>query len=154
MAKDPAVLWYFGDWAGGTATMTRHLKGCYIDLLSAQFHSGPLSLDEIKTVLGADFGSSWPTLQKKFEKDENGSFYNVRLKAEKDRRIKYTESRKAGAHAMHMHKQIGMHMENRNRNENKDKNIKECEDCSGKGFTPQGFPCNHRRFVSHETVEK
>src|SRR5688572_2070648 len=67
MAKDPACLFYWGDWQGGTITFSRHLKGCYMDLLTAQFNNGPLSLDEIRTVLGSDFGQHWPTLQKKFE---------------------------------------------------------------------------------------
>lgn len=94
MAKDPALLWYFNDWTGGTVTLSRHVKGCYIDLLAAQFNSGPLSLDEIKTVLGSDFGPSWPALQKKFAKDDNGCYYNVRLQEEKDKRVNYTNSRR------------------------------------------------------------
>ena len=40
MAKDPAMLWYWADWHSGTATMSRFLKGCYMDLLHAQFNSG------------------------------------------------------------------------------------------------------------------
>lgn len=90
--KDPALLWYFNDWMGGTATMSRHLKGCYMDLLCVQFNSGALSLDEIKTVLGSDFGS-WPALQKKF-KCENGLYFNERLMNEKDKRSSFTESRR------------------------------------------------------------
>jgi len=39
MAKDPAVLWYWGDWAGGTATFNRFLKGCYMDLLTAKINN-------------------------------------------------------------------------------------------------------------------
>ena len=126
MAKDPAVLWYFGDWAGGTMTMTRHQKGCYIDLLCAQFNNGKLSLDEIKTVLGGDYGQSWPTLSKKFEKDESGLFFNRRLQEEKEKRVKYSESRRANRKD-HMNKHMNNHMsphmenENINRNESIDK---------------------------------
>lgn len=94
MAKDPAVLWYWNDWQGGTSTFTRHLKGCYMDLLNAQFNNGRLSLAEIKTVLGTDFGSSWPTLQKKFEKDEDGLFFNARMESEKLRRGNFIERQK------------------------------------------------------------
>lgn len=94
MAKDPAVLWYWNDWGGGTRTLSRHLKGCYIDLLEAQFNSGHLSLEEIKTVLGADFGNAWPTLQKKFKKDENGLFFNDRTEQEILKRKAFTESRR------------------------------------------------------------
>lgn len=90
MAKDPAVLWYWGDWSGGTSTFSRHLKGCYIDLLNAQFNNGPLSLSEIKIVLGVDF-SQWETLKKKFAQDENGNFYNVRAEEEKIKRENFSK---------------------------------------------------------------
>lgn len=94
MAKDPAVLWYWGDWNSGTTLFSRFLKGCYMDLLHAQFNNGRLSLEEIKTCLGSDFGQAWPTLQKKFKQDEQGLFFNERLEAEKIKRGKYTESRR------------------------------------------------------------
>ena len=128
MAKDPAVLWYFGDWAGGTMTMTRHQKGCYIDLLCAQFNNGKLSLDEIKTVLGTDFGSTWADIQKKFERDESGLFFNKRLQEEKDKRIKYSESRRSNRNHMkqHMNNHMSAHMENENIN--KDINIKDVKE--------------------------
>ena len=120
MAKDPATLWYWGDWAGGTATFTRHMKGCYMDLLNAQFNNGHLSLEEIKTVLGSDFGSTWPTLQKKFVTDPQGNFFNERAELEKQKRIAFTESRKSnlkghkGDHVQHHKVHL---MENENRNE-------------------------------------
>jgi len=90
MAKDPAVLWYWSDWFGGTMTLSRHLKGCYMDLLYAQFNSGPLSLEEIKTVLGADF-SAWNTLAKKFHQTETGLFFNERMEAEKLKRAEFSK---------------------------------------------------------------
>src|SRR5262245_46729682 len=96
MAKDPAVLWYFGDWFSGTSLMTRFLKGCYMDLLHAQFTHGHLSLEEIRTCLGSDFGTSWPTLQKKFKQDEKGLFFNERLELEKNRRQNFVASRSNG----------------------------------------------------------
>ena len=111
MAKDPACLFYWGDWQGGTVTLTRHLKGCYMDLLTAQFNNGPLSLDEIKTVLGTDFGSAWPALQKKFVKGESGLFFNERLQAEKDKRTSYVSSRRRN-----LKPHMGVHMDNGNEN--------------------------------------
>lgn len=111
MAKDPACLFYWGDWAGGTATYTRHLKGCYMDLLNAQFNNGPLSLEEIKTVLGSDFGSSWPTLQKKFSTTAGGHFFQWRLQAEKDKRSSYVKSRQ-----QNLQPHMDGHMDNGNRN--------------------------------------
>lgn len=93
MAKDPAFLFYPGDWQGGTSTFSRFLKGCYLDVLIAQFNSGHLSLEEIKTVLGSDFGQAWPTLQKKFQKDAAGLFFNEKLDTEIVRRKEYSKSR-------------------------------------------------------------
>lgn len=87
--KDPAFLFYPGDWQGGTMTMTRHMKGCYIDLLVAQFNSGPLSLEEIKTVLGTDF-AVWGSLSKKFKRTDDGLFFNERLATEKAKREKFS----------------------------------------------------------------
>lgn len=92
--KDPAVLWYWNDWAGGTKRFSRFLKGCYMDLLDAQFNGGNLSLEEIKTVLGSDFGSSWPALQKKFSQDSEGLYFNKRLTFEAFKRSNYSKSRK------------------------------------------------------------
>lgn len=120
MGKDPALLWYPNDWTGGTGTFSRHLKGCYMDLLMAQFNGGHLSLEEIKTVLGADFGS-WPALQKKFITDSNGNFFNERLELEKQKRIAFTNSRQNNLKphkSPHVKTHMADHMENRNRNEN------------------------------------
>jgi hypothetical protein len=123
MAKDPATLWYWNDWNGGTVTLTRHLKGCYIDLLHAQFNNGRLSLAQIKTVLGVDFGTAWPILQAKFKKDGNDNYYNERAEEEKNKRCKFVDSRsnnksgrKKSYDKSHDSKMKG-HMENENRNE-------------------------------------
>lgn len=107
MSKDPATLWYWNDWHGGTVTYSRHLKGCYMDLLYAQFNSGRLSLEEIKTVLGNDF-ASWGALSKKFVQDEHGLFYNERAEAEQLKRKKFSKSRRENL--------MGDHMENANEN--------------------------------------
>src|SRR5690606_18835678 len=85
-----AFLFYPGDWQGGTVTMSRHLKGCYIDLLVAEFNSGPLSLEEIKTVLGTDF-AAWGSLSKKFKTTDDGRFFNEKLESEKAKRATFTQ---------------------------------------------------------------
>lgn len=127
--KDPAVLFYFNDWIGGTITLSRHLKGCYMDLLHAQFNSGHLSLEEIRTVLGQD-QANWTVLSKKFKQDENGLFYNVRLDTEMNKRKAFSDSRRKNVskryekeekatyvdtHVEHMN----LHMENEIENENR-----------------------------------
>lgn len=86
-----------------------------MDVLHAQFNSGPLSLEEIKTVLGSDFGTSWPTIQKKFKQTDAGLFFNERLEAEKVKRKTFTESRRknlAKAKKSHMEPHMDSHMAN------------------------------------------
>jgi hypothetical protein len=125
MAKDPAILWYWNDWHGGTITYTRHLKGCFIDLLHAQFNQGHLSLNDIKTVLGNDF-ASWGALSKKFTQDEHGLFFNERMDAEVLKRRAFSESRRSNArgvktksttHAQAHAEHMPVHMENESENE-------------------------------------
>lgn len=96
MAKDPAFLFFPNDWLGGTMTLTREQKGAYVDLLMAQFNSGHMMLQEIKTVLGEkDFQSMWDSvLSKKFVKDNQGKYYNKRLEDEVIKRRNYSESRR------------------------------------------------------------
>lgn len=88
MAKDPAFLFYPNDFSAGTALLTRHQKGCYMDILIAQFNHGHLSLENIRTVLGSDF-PAWDALQKKFAQDAAGKFFNERLEAEMIKRKEY-----------------------------------------------------------------
>ena len=92
--KDPAMLWYWNDWFSGTGLLSRFQKGCYMDLLHAQFNNGRLSLEEIKICLGSDFSQAWLALQKKFKQDENGLFFNERLEQEKNKRAAFSESRR------------------------------------------------------------
>lgn len=129
MAKDPAMLWYWNDWQGGTVTLSRHLKGCYIDLLHAQFNNGHLSLDEVRTVLGPDF-NAWDTLQKKFERDEKGLFFNKRLEQEQQKRKAFAESRRKNVsvryESTHV-KHTNLRMENENENAIENRNGVEIE---------------------------
>lgn len=116
--KDPAFLFYPGDWQGGTTTFSRHLKGAYIDVLVALFNNnGKLPIEDIKTVLGSDFGLSWPTLQKKF-KFLDGLYFNERLLTEMEKRSNFTLSRRKNA------KHMPKHMEDVNEDRNEDVIIK------------------------------
>lgn len=112
MAKDPAVLWYWADWHSGTTTLSRFLKGCYMDLLHAQFNNGRLTISEIKTVLGADFAQAWHTLQKKFKQDEAGLYYNERAEIEKSKREKFVKSRSNNLKSSHTKPHMDPHMGN------------------------------------------
>lgn len=95
MGKDPAFLFYPGDWLGGTMLYTRHQKGAYMDLLMGQFHNGHLSTDDIQGILGPDFETLWESkLKAKFTQDQEGRWYNVKLETEMIKRKNYTTSRK------------------------------------------------------------
>lgn len=122
--KDPAFLFYPGDWLGGTMTMTRAHKGAYMDVLMAQFNSGHLSISDIKIILGADFDLMWESvLKKKFSEDSNGLFYNDKLEREIIKRRNYSNSRKAnlsGKSNHHVDIHMNSHMENGNEIGNKD----------------------------------
>lgn len=120
MSKDPAFLFYPGDWLGGTITFTRAQKGAYVDLLVAQFNQKSLSFADIKQILGTDFWMWETKLCSKFEKDENGLYFNHRLREEMIRRKLYTDSRKDNlAGSPHM----APHMENENINEDINKTV-------------------------------
>ena len=126
------MLWYWSDWFSGTSTMSRFLKGCYMDVLHAQFNEGRLSLEEIRTVLGSDFGQAWPTIQKKFAVDEAGKYFNKRLELEKKKRAAYTASRRKNLESVHMDTHMNQlmipHMDNINRNDNELKDKKESKE--------------------------
>lgn len=143
MAKDPAFLFYPGDWITGTMILSRHQKGCYMDLLIAQFNNGPLSFESIKTILGQD-QAAWTVLSKKFKQDSEGNYYNERLVAEIEKRKKFTESKisngKKGGRPSNKTKSkpIGYDKVNLPENKNEDEN-EEGEKGVGKG---EGFFLN------------
>lgn len=93
MGKDPATLWYWNDWMGGTMTMSRQEKGAYMDLLTAQFNSGHLTETQIRKLLGNDQGLWGTVLREKFVVDSNGSYYNQRLEDEINKRKAFVVSR-------------------------------------------------------------
>lgn len=130
MAKDPAFLFYPGDWLGGTMYMTMQQKGCYISLLMLQFNTGPFTIAQAEQVLSICFASDWDMIKSKFSTD--GVFYwNERLKIEKELRQSFTNSRRINAlgekskpkkdkaYAKHMNK----HMEDENEDVNKDRKV-------------------------------
>lgn len=93
MAKDPAFLFYPGDWLGGTIGMTHKQKGCYIDLLILQFNHGPFTEKMAINVL-RECADEWEELKIKFRLID-GKYINDRLEFEKNKRIAYTESRRS-----------------------------------------------------------
>lgn len=90
MAKDPAFLFYPGDWIGGTMGMTFEEKGAYMELLMLQFNRGHMTTD----MIGRTVGQLWDNIKDKFIEDADGLFFNERLELEKTKRKAYTTSRK------------------------------------------------------------
>jgi uncharacterized protein YdaU (DUF1376 family) len=120
MAKDPAFLFYPGDWLGGTIGMTLEEKGAYMELLMMQFTRGHMT----SHMIGQTVGHLWDKVKDKFVQDDDGLWYNVRLDIEKDKRKKFTESRRNNVSGKNQHDKpkviynghMTSHMENRNEN--------------------------------------
>lgn len=89
MAKDPAFLFYPGDWLGGTMGMTFEEKGAYFELLMLQFNRGHMT----SHMIGQTIGQLWDKIKDKFLEDEHGLWYNKRLEVEKESRKTFTNSR-------------------------------------------------------------
>ena len=144
MAKDPAFLFYPGDWQGGTMHMTHLEKGCYLDLLMLQFNRGKFTEAQAKHMLQSSFDLVWSTIQEKFI-CENGLYWNQRLATEKEKRSKFTESRRNNAtkekedkpSEKHMLKHTDKRMEDENINENKDVNVIEIKEENKKFKKPR-----------------
>ncbi|CAB4152749.1 Protein of unknown function DUF1376 [uncultured Caudovirales phage] len=130
MAKDPAFLFYPGDYVSGTMGMTFEEKGAYMDLLMLQFNRGHMNTHMIQHTIG----HLWEQVKCKFIQDNEGLWYNVRLDIEKDKRKTFTESRRNNikgktkpieneSYETHMNNHMKPHMENVNENINIDINI-------------------------------
>tara|TARA_R110000868_G_scaffold106444_3_gene291932 strand:- start:1021 stop:1788 length:768 start_codon:yes stop_codon:yes gene_type:complete len=130
MAKDPAFLFYPGDWNLGTMHLTILEKGCYLELLVLQFAKGKFTEAQAKHMLNGSFEVAWANIKDKFSTDGK-FFWNERLRIEKEKRQKFTESRRINALSPknikkddeHMDKHMHKHMENENININKDESI-------------------------------
>lgn len=118
MAKDPAFLFYPGDWLGGTMGMTFEQKGAYFELLIFQFNNGRFTESQAKQVLSICSASVWEIVKSKF-KFSRDLYYNERLDEEICKRQKYTESRRknASSKTKKPSKAYAPHMEDENKDE-------------------------------------
>lgn len=126
MAKDPAFLFYPGDWTLGTMHLTLLEKGCYMELLILQFAKGKFTEAQAKHMLNGSFYLAWVNIRDKFETD--GNFYwNKRLQVEKEKRQKFTDSRRNNGSIPKSDKKDDKHMlkHMEDENENKDTSTKE-----------------------------
>ena len=117
MAKDPAFLFYYQDFLVGTEFMTDDEVGKYIRILCHLADKNELSEKQVLRICKA---SAIPSaIQEKLTKDENGMYFNQRLRIEKEKRVKFTESRRKNALTRKASaKHMLQHMENENENEN------------------------------------
>ncbi len=90
MSKDPAFLFYSSDFLNGVSDLTMEERGQYITLLCLQHQKGSLSEKTIRLSVG----SVSVDVMKKFVKDDDGNYYQERLKEEIQKRANFTESRR------------------------------------------------------------
>jgi len=118
MSKDPAFLFYSSDFLTGTLLMSMEQKGKFITLLCIQHQKGHLSEKDMLHICG----SYDEDVFTKFQKDEQGKFYNIRLEEEVDKRKAYSESRRNNRKKKEDVNNTSLsyveHMENENENEN------------------------------------
>lgn len=93
MAKDPAFLFYPGDWLGGTMGMSLEEKGAYLELLIMQWNCGRIADAAAKRLVGEPL---WNKLAHKFFAD-GGGLFNKRLELEKEKRKKHSEKQRDNA---------------------------------------------------------
>ena len=117
MSKDPAFLFYSSDFLTGTLLMSMEQKGKFITLLCIQHQKGHLSEKDMLHICG----SYDEDVFTKFQKDEHGKFYNIRLEEEVDKRKAYSESRRNNRKKKEDMNNTSLsyvqHMENENENE-------------------------------------
>lgn len=117
MAKDPAFLFYPGDFNTGTQFFSDEQVGKYMRLLMAQHQHGHLTQDQVIFICKSYDNQ----VMSKFKKDGNGMWYNERLEIEIERRKKFVDSRSKNKEGKTKTKIISKtsdpHMETRDENE-------------------------------------
>lgn len=115
MAKDPAFLFYTGDFTTGTQFFTDEQVGKYIRLLMAQHQLGHLE-EKHMIMICKTYDKD---VFSKFQKDEAGLFFNERLEKEIGKRKAYSDSRAGNRSGKKKEKNISNsyvnHMENKNK---------------------------------------
>lgn len=94
MAKDPAFLFYPGDFLTGCAFLSKEDRGRYITVLCLLHQHGRLDKESFEKAIGLPIGLVSVKLMQKFSLDENGLYFNARLEEEIAARAKFTESRR------------------------------------------------------------
>lgn len=115
MAKDPAFLFYPGDFTTGTQFFSDEQVGKYMRLLLAQHQHGHLTDNQVIFICKSYDNH----IMSKFSKDSAGLWYNERLEFEIIKRKNFTESRSINKAGKTKEKIISssydFHMENKNK---------------------------------------
>ena len=120
MSKDPAVLFYTSDFITGTMLMSDEQRGKYIILLCLQHQQGGLSEEDMMNICK----TYDKKIFSKFDKLEDGLYYNDRMKRESYRRKAYSESRSKNRKTYKTHDETyEKHMETETETVIKDDNI-------------------------------
>jgi len=128
MSKDPAFLFYPGDYIGGTMGMTFEEKGAYMDLLMLQFNRGHMTTHMIGQVVG----QLWDNIKVKFVQDEQDLWYNERLDIEKAKRENFTKTRRNNLSGVNQHSNKSQSMAGHTTSRMENENINEDESNNGK----------------------
>ena len=118
MSKDPAVLFYTGDFLVGISLLTDEQAGQYIKLLCLQHQSGHIPKYHMLNICKSYDNPVFS----KFTKDTDGLYYNVRMDEEIEKRINFCNSRasnrKGHTKDNKICKSYVKHMDNENDNDN------------------------------------
>ena len=93
MSKDPAFLFYSNDFITGVSDLTMEERGQFITLLCIQHQKGSIS----SKWLSINLPNASSDVLSKFEKDEEGNYFNIRLVEETEKRSKHIPRKKAAA---------------------------------------------------------
>ena len=91
--NDPAFLFYSSDFITGVQDLTYEERGQYITMLCIQHQKGVVS----SKWLSINLPNASSDVLAKFEKDEDGNFFNPRLRAEAEKRKSYKPKKIAAA---------------------------------------------------------
>lgn len=94
MAKDPALLFYYGSAAEDVCHMNRLERGCYFDLLQSQRKYHRYTVEQVRKILGKDFEECWPALESVLSKDENGKFFIEWVENSTEKRKEHAEKQR------------------------------------------------------------
>lgn len=149
MAKDPAFLFYPGDFSTGTQFFTDDQVGKYVRLLMAQHQLGHLEEKHMIFICK----SYDKDIFSKFDKDSLGLYYNKRLEDEIVKRKKYTESRGKNRSSKNIiSNSYDEHMENKNKDIYIVSNTINYKDEFFKNF-PGGLEINEMARTLKTTIE-